>query len=67
MTSLWTNLLLLHGYISDWRLALRLADTATPEGPAAPAAPAAAPRHERKRPGWPRLCLSIGDGSMRRQ
>ncbi|MGB3270797.1 MAG: hypothetical protein WBA65_12685 [Rhodanobacter sp.] len=63
MSSLWTDLLFLHGHISDARLARRLA-----------AAKRSAPAPVATRPaksspgGWlRRLCQGIGDGQLRRQ
>jgi hypothetical protein len=69
MSSLWTDLLFLHGHFCDWRLARRMAGTASPaDDPRAPAEqPAATPRPARPRLTWLRLCLGIGDGEVRRQ
>jgi hypothetical protein len=68
MSSLWTELLYLHGYITDPKLARRLID-----GPDAPqqdradcAQASSAPKA--KRTGWyARLCLGIGDGCLHTQ
>jgi hypothetical protein len=64
MRSLWTDLLFLHGYITDFRLAQRLSNPQPQEQRKA----------DRRRPlrralfTWPaRLCLGIGDGSVRTQ
>jgi hypothetical protein len=69
MTSLWTDLLFLHGHCSDWRLARRLARTAPPAGdPAASAKPSGvAARHTWLHLPGLRLCLGIGDGEVHRQ
>lgn len=64
MSSLWTDLLLLHGHITDLKLAWRLWEK-----------PAQPPREPSKPPSkgtrwlaWPaRLCLGIGDGNLRTQ
>lgn len=61
MSSPWTDLLFLHGHISDARLARRLAA-------AKPPAPPPAIEPAKSWPGWLwRLCLGIGDGQPRRQ
>jgi len=69
MTSLWTDLLFLHGHCSDWRLARRLARTAPPaDDPAVPVKPSTiAPRRTWSHLPWLRLCLGIGDGEIHRQ
>ena len=65
MSSLWTDLLFLHGYITDLKLARRLAEPKQrPE--------AANSRHKHSLGtalcAWPaRLCLGIGDGKLRTQ
>ncbi len=72
MSSLWTDLLFLHGYIRDHRLARRL----TSAGKATPHAGKPDADHRRRqadrRNGVPRswmarLCLGIGDGDLRTQ
>jgi hypothetical protein len=62
MSSLWTELLILHGHIADPRLLRQLA---SPKQPASPPAVT----HAAKSPArWlRRLCLGIGDGVLRRQ
>jgi hypothetical protein len=68
MSSLWTDMLFLHGYISDLDLAQRLTDTPVQPPPPEPE------RRQRSfslrallslRPG--RLCLGIGDGNVSSQ
>jgi len=62
VSSLWTDLLFLHGHITDARLARRLAAVKRSAPPPAAITPA------RSSPGWlRRLCLGIGDGQLRRQ
>ncbi len=65
MSSLWTDLLFLHGYITDPQLARRLAEAKQRR---------VADREPRKPSqgdtwrAWPaRLCLGIGDGKLRTQ
>ena len=65
MSSLWTDLLFLHGHIADARLARRLAQAKRQRD---------VEREHRKRPSgnslraWSaRLCLGIGDGKLRTQ
>jgi hypothetical protein len=65
MSSLWTDLLFLHGYITDQTLARRLAEAKQRRG---------AERDRRKlsqsstlRAWSARLCLGIGDGKLRTQ
>jgi hypothetical protein len=64
MRSLWTDLLFLHGYITDLRLAQRLSN---PQ----PHDKRDTPRQRSARSvcfAWPaRLCLGIGDGNVRAQ
>jgi hypothetical protein len=68
MSSLWTDMLFLHGYISDLELARRLIDTPVQSPP-----PEAKTRQRTfslralfsLRSG--RLCLGIGDGNVRTQ
>ena len=63
MSSLWTELLILHGHITDARLVRQL--TLPQKRPAPPPAVT----HVAKSPTrwmW-RLCLGIGDGVLRRQ
>lgn len=69
MTSLWTDLLFLHGHCSDWRLARRLAHPAPPadESAAPMKPPAIASRRTWLHLPWLRLCLGIGDGEIHRQ
>jgi hypothetical protein len=62
MSSLWTDLLFLHGHITDARLARRLA---VPERPAPP--PTVTPVAKNPPRSWLRLCLGIGEGLLRRQ
>lgn len=65
MRSLWTDLLFLHGHVTDLKLLRRLKDlppadsrTVTPSHQAS----------DRKRLCWPfRFCLGIGDGDVRTQ
>ncbi|THD06198.1 hypothetical protein [Rhodanobacter lindaniclasticus] len=62
MSSLWTDLLFLHGHITDARLARRLDAAKRPAPPPTAIAPA------KSAPGWLwRLCQGIGDGQLRRQ
>jgi hypothetical protein len=62
MSSLWTDLLFLHGHIADARLARRLDAAKRPAPPPTTTAPA------KSSPGWlRRLCQGIGDGQLRRQ
>ena len=68
MSSLWTDLLFLHGHITDPELARRLADM-----PAAPPIDRTNAGHLHPRPRtilsslFARLCLGIGDGTVRSQ
>ncbi|MFC5437476.1 hypothetical protein ACFPME_13005 [Rhodanobacter umsongensis] len=67
MSSLWTDLLILHGHITDPRLARRLLSPAPPTEPDPPTScPAAAPMPLLQRL-TRRLCLGIGDGMLRTQ
>jgi hypothetical protein len=69
MSSFWTDLLFLHGYINDLELAHRLMN--------APPPPPAKPEPSRKRPSYSpramfstwsaRLCQGIGDGVVHTQ
>lgn len=69
MSSLWTDLLFLHGHLTDWRLARRLSSTP------APPAPVASTNEPKNQPSTLvrrsmltlRLCLGIGSGEMHRQ
>ncbi|HEV2539679.1 MAG TPA: hypothetical protein VGU03_08215 [Frateuria sp.] len=69
MASLWTEQLFLHGYLSDWRLARRLADRSAPDNPGLAAArePADPPRVAPDGGAERRVCQGIGDGDMRHQ
>jgi hypothetical protein len=70
MSSLWTDLLFLHGHISDWRLARRLSHAPTPQAPSPAAAPAIDQQHSipaRRDTLMLRLCLGIGSGELHRQ
>jgi hypothetical protein len=67
MSSLWTDLLFLHGYITDPQLACRLLSPAPPSEPDPPIPrPAATPMPLLQRLAR-RLCLGIGDGVLRTQ
>ncbi|MFZ0871437.1 MAG: hypothetical protein WAM90_12025 [Rhodanobacter sp.] len=68
MSSLWTDMLFLHGYISDLKLARRLVNM--------PVQPPPLEAESRQRsfslrallsPRLGRLCLGIGDGNVRKQ
>ncbi|WP_201314304.1 hypothetical protein [Dyella sp. EPa41] len=65
MSSLWADLLFLHGHITDLKLLRRLKDLPRPgHHPATQGLPAPG----RKRLRWPfRFCLGIGDGEVRTQ
>jgi hypothetical protein len=64
MSSLWIELLYLHGYITDPKLARRLMDGRD----APPRDCAQAPASKAKRTSWyARLCLGIGDGCLHTQ
>ncbi|GFZ89383.1 hypothetical protein [Dyella caseinilytica] len=68
MSSLWTDLLYLHGYLTDHKLARRLANG--PPDPPAPKAdsPPSVKAGKVQRVTWyARLCLGIGDGGLRTQ
>ncbi|MDW2982283.1 MAG: hypothetical protein WBG81_09485 [Rhodanobacter sp.] len=62
MSSLWTDLLFLHGHITDARLARRLAAAKRSAPPPATITPAKSSLDWLRR-----LCLGIGDGQLRRQ
>jgi hypothetical protein len=65
MSSFWTDLLFLHGYITDRALARRLTDASPPSSPN-PRQPQPSPATRFWR--WSaRLCLGIGDGTVRTQ
>jgi hypothetical protein len=68
MSSLWTDLLFLHGYITDPRLARRLL---SPVPPPEPEPPPISPRAATPTPLLQRLarrlCFGIGDGVLRTQ
>lgn len=67
MSSLWTDLLFLHGHITDPGLARRLLSPAPPTEPEPPRPhPAATPMSLLQRFAR-RLCLGIGDGVSRTQ
>lgn len=64
MSSLWTDLLFLHGHVTDLKLLRRLKETPRPD----PRATEVRPAGSRKRLIWPfRFCLGIGDGEVRTQ
>lgn len=66
MSSLWTDLLFLHGHIADHQLARRLLSPAPPPGPEpASTRPGATPTPLLQR--LVRLCLGVGDGVLRSQ
>ena len=68
MTSFFTDLLFLHGYIHDWRLARRLRASRTGEPTPSDKQPEPAARHADSRTHPIRsavLCLGIGDGVLR--
>lgn len=70
MTSLWTDLLFLHGHITDWRLAQRLSPMPAPPEPAPPAQADATTRNRhitRRCMLTLRLCLGIGSGELHKQ
>lgn len=69
MSSLWTDLLFLHGHITDWRLARRLSREPAPQAPSPAAVPAPDQRSVPARRGtlMLRLCLGIGSGELHRQ
>jgi len=70
MSSPWTDLLFLHGHITDWRLARRLSPTVAPPEPAPPAQADAETRdqHNTRRSMLTlRLCLGIGSGELHKQ
>lgn len=68
MSSLWRDLLCLHGYIHDWALMRRLGAPKTRE-------PQPSEKHREAAPEHPHagqhqhgiLCLGIGDGTLRRR
>jgi hypothetical protein len=67
MSSLWTDLLFLHGHIADHRLARRLLSPAPPTEPPPPITrPAATPVSLLQRLAR-RVCHGIGDGALRTQ
>jgi hypothetical protein len=67
MSSLWTDLLFLHGHIADHQLARRLLSPAPPSEPSPPTIrPVATPMRLLQRLAR-RLCLGIGDGVWRTQ
>jgi len=66
MSSLWTDLLFLHGHIADPELARRLENT--PPREIRSEGDTHQPSTCRTLLGWPwRLCLGIGDGCLRVQ
>lgn len=72
MSSLWTDLLFLHGHITDWRLARRLSLKAASPEPAPEAQPAVEPQTQqstrtRRSILTLRLCLGIGSGELHKQ
>ncbi|RAO76599.1 hypothetical protein [Dyella jiangningensis] len=65
MSSLWADLLFLHGHITDLKLLRRLKERPHPD---AHQAAQARPAHGKRRLRWPfRFCLGIGDGEVRTQ
>ncbi|AHX16466.1 hypothetical protein CH75_21690 [Dyella jiangningensis] len=63
MGSLWTDLLFLHGHVTDLKLLRRLKDL-----PDSRAVTPSRQASDRKRLRWPfRFCLGIGDGDVRTQ
>ncbi|OHC43955.1 MAG: hypothetical protein A2211_15695 [Rhodanobacter sp. RIFOXYA1_FULL_67_6] len=67
MSSLWTDLLFLHGHIADPRLARRMLSPAPPTEPEPPIAPPAATPMPLLQRLARRLCFGIGDGVSRTQ
>lgn len=67
MSSLWTDLLFLHGHITDPRLARRLLSPAPPSEPPTPTTRPAATSMPLLQRLTRRLCLGIGDGVLRTQ
>ena len=64
MSSLWTDLLFLHGHVTDLKLLRRLKEMPRPD----PHAKQTRPAGGKKRLSWPlRFCLGIGDGEVRTQ
>jgi hypothetical protein len=71
MSSIWTELLFLHGYIADRQLAKRLVTPSTSPSPADPPVPATGSQPDTRHAASPReliiklskrLCLGIGGG-----
>lgn len=67
MSSLWTDLLFLHGHITDPQLARRLLSPAPPSELDPPTTRPATPRIPLLQRLARRLCLGIGDGVWRTQ
>jgi hypothetical protein len=67
MSSLWTELLFLHGHITDHRLARRLLSPARPSEPPAPIIHSTTSPMPLLQRLARRLCLGIGDGVLRTQ
>jgi hypothetical protein len=70
MSSLWTDLLFLHGHITDWRLARRLSRTPPSQKSTPAALPGLDQQHSTPKPRGTltlRLCLGIGGGELHRQ
>lgn len=69
MSSLWTDLLFLHGHIADWRLAQRLSRAGAPAPPVQAVVEAADQQATLPRRSMLtlRLCLGIGSGEPHRQ
>ena len=66
MSSLWADLLFLHGHITDLKLLRRLKER--PSRSPHPAAAQGRPAGGQKRLRWPfRICMGIGDGEVRTQ
>ena len=65
MSSLWTDLLYLHGYITDHKLAKRLVDKPEPPPQEKGGGAQPIPVSKARRTKWyARLCLGIGDGGL---
>lgn len=67
MSSLWTDLLFLHGHLTDHRLARRLLSPAPPAEPPVPITHSTTSPIPLLQRLARRLCLGIGDGVLRAQ